>query len=262
MVRGPRKHLKRLNAPKSWMLDKLGGTFAPRPRCGPHKLIESIPLTLLLTRKLKCAETSREVAHILRDRMIKIDGRVRTDKNYPVGVLDVFSIPKTNEHYRILYNVNKRFCMQSITEEEALFKVCKVVKKKMENKGVLTVYTGDGRTIRYASPNIKVGDSVKFDLAKGEVVEHYPFEADMTVFVLRGKNTGCVGVITEIKKHISGFDMVNIVDGNGRAFITRSSNAIVIGEKGQSVITLTRERGIKISEFMRSNVIYGELREE
>ena len=26
-VRGPKKHLKRLNAPKHWMLDKMGGTF-------------------------------------------------------------------------------------------------------------------------------------------------------------------------------------------------------------------------------------------
>lgn len=27
MVRGPKKHLKRLNAPKHWLLDKLGGIF-------------------------------------------------------------------------------------------------------------------------------------------------------------------------------------------------------------------------------------------
>ena len=27
MPRGPKKHLKRLNAPKHWMLDKLGGIF-------------------------------------------------------------------------------------------------------------------------------------------------------------------------------------------------------------------------------------------
>jgi RS4NT (NUC023) domain len=27
MPRGPKKHLKRLNAPKHWMLDKLGGVF-------------------------------------------------------------------------------------------------------------------------------------------------------------------------------------------------------------------------------------------
>lgn len=27
MARGPKKHLKRLKAPKHWMLDKLGGVF-------------------------------------------------------------------------------------------------------------------------------------------------------------------------------------------------------------------------------------------
>lgn len=27
MTRGPKKHLKRLNAPSHWMLDKLGGIF-------------------------------------------------------------------------------------------------------------------------------------------------------------------------------------------------------------------------------------------
>jgi RS4NT (NUC023) domain len=36
MVRGPKKHLKRLNAPRHWMLDKLGGVFAPKPAPGAH----------------------------------------------------------------------------------------------------------------------------------------------------------------------------------------------------------------------------------
>ena len=39
MVRGPKKHLKRLNAPKSWMLDKLTGVFAPKPAPGASRLI-------------------------------------------------------------------------------------------------------------------------------------------------------------------------------------------------------------------------------
>ncbi len=37
-TRGPKKHLKRLNAPKHWMLDKMGGIYAPKPSCGPHKV--------------------------------------------------------------------------------------------------------------------------------------------------------------------------------------------------------------------------------
>ena len=37
MPRGPKKHLKRLNAPKHWMLDKLGGVFAPKPSPGAFR---------------------------------------------------------------------------------------------------------------------------------------------------------------------------------------------------------------------------------
>lgn len=35
-ARGPKKHLKRLNAPKHWMLDKLGGIWVRTrgPRAG------------------------------------------------------------------------------------------------------------------------------------------------------------------------------------------------------------------------------------
>jgi small subunit ribosomal protein S4e len=38
MARGPKKHLKKIAAPKSWMLEKLGGLFTTRPSQGPHKL--------------------------------------------------------------------------------------------------------------------------------------------------------------------------------------------------------------------------------
>ena len=47
-----KKHLKRVSAPSSWMLDKMSGVFAPRPSSGPHKLRESIPLVLVLRNKL------------------------------------------------------------------------------------------------------------------------------------------------------------------------------------------------------------------
>ncbi len=33
MARGPKKHLKRLAAPRSWMLDKLGGTWVSLANC-------------------------------------------------------------------------------------------------------------------------------------------------------------------------------------------------------------------------------------
>ncbi|KAI5192472.1 small subunit ribosomal protein S4e [Nematocida minor] len=261
MVSGPRKHLKRLNAPKSWILDKLGGTFAPRPRCGPHKLRESLPLCLIVRRKLSFAQNNKEVSHILQNRLVKVDGKVRRDQKYPAGVMDVISFPKIHENYRLLYNVNKKFCLQPITEEEAKFKICKVLTKRLEGKSILTLHTNDGRTIKYADPSIKIGDSIKLNLETQEMEEFYHLEVGKTAYTFRGKNLGCVGIIREIKTHMGGFSMSILEDLNGRTFITRTDNLIVIGEAGESMISLPKERGIRTTAMMVSNMVYGEIKE-
>ena len=68
--------MKRLAAPKHWMLDKMGGTWAPRPSTGPHKLRECLPLVLILRNRLKYALTNKEVQTILMQRLVKVDGKV------------------------------------------------------------------------------------------------------------------------------------------------------------------------------------------
>ncbi|KAK1354475.1 hypothetical protein POM88_047731 [Heracleum sosnowskyi] len=78
---------KALDAPKHWMLDKLGGTFAPKPSSGPHKSRECLPLILILRNKLKYALTYREVQSILMQRHVLVDGKFRTDKTYRIGFM-------------------------------------------------------------------------------------------------------------------------------------------------------------------------------
>merc|ERR1711976_395515 len=128
MVRGPKKHLKRLNAPKHWMLDKLGGVFAPKPGCGPHKTRECLPLVIFLRNRLKYALTYEEGKKIVNQRCIKVDGKVRTNKNYPAGFMDVVTIDKTGEHFRLIYDVKGRFAVHRISAAEAKYKLCKVNK--------------------------------------------------------------------------------------------------------------------------------------
>lgn len=48
MTRGPKKHLKRINTPRSWLLAKTGGIYSTRPSQGPHKLRECLPLSIIL----------------------------------------------------------------------------------------------------------------------------------------------------------------------------------------------------------------------
>ncbi|PHT36140.1 40S ribosomal protein S4 [Capsicum baccatum] len=119
MARGLKKHLKRLNALKHWMLDKLGGAFAPKPSFGPHKSRECLPLIIILT-----------------------------DKTYPAGFMDVVSILKTNESFRLLYDTKGQFCLHSLEDEEAKFKLCKACLVQFGQKGIPYLNTYDGRTIR------------------------------------------------------------------------------------------------------------------
>lgn len=72
---------------------------------------------------------------IVMQRLIKVDGKVRTDPNYPAGfmgmfshvyhnfdywqLLDVITIEKTGEFFRLIYDVKGRFTIHRITGEEA-----------------------------------------------------------------------------------------------------------------------------------------------
>ena len=203
------------------MLDKLSGTYAPRPSPGPHKLRESLPLTILLRNRLKYALTGREVTVIVKQRIVKVDNKVRTDATFPAGFMDVISLEKSGEHFRILYDVKGRFAIHRITPEEATYKLCKVKKLAVGAKGVPYIVTHDGRTIRYPDPSIKVNDTIKYDLEQGKITDYVKFDTGNIVMVTGGRNMGRAGVIVHRERHIGGFDIVHVKDSLDRTFATR-----------------------------------------
>lgn len=247
MVRGPRKHLKRLAAPSSWLLDKLSGTYAPRPAPGPHKLRESLPLIVLLRNRLKYALTGREVTTITMQRLIKVDGKVRTEATYPTGFMDVVSIEKSGEHFRILYDAKGRFVVHRISAEEAQYKLLKVKKVQLGNKGVPQIVTHDGRTIRYPDPLIRVNDTVRYDIENNKLLEFVHMDTGCNVMVTGGRNQGRAGVIVGRERHPGGFDIVHVQDTLGRDFSTRLSNIFVIGDGGKPWISMPKGGGIKLT---------------
>lgn len=102
------------------------------------------------------ALTNKEVVSIMMQRLVQVDGKVRTDATYPAGFMDVVSIEKTDEHFRLLYDTKGRFVVHRISKEEAAYKLCKVRTDRVGKGGVPFVATHDGRTIRYVDPDVKV----------------------------------------------------------------------------------------------------------
>ncbi|ORX86752.1 40S ribosomal protein S4 [Anaeromyces robustus] len=247
MARGPKHHLKRLNAPSHWMLDKLTGTWAPKPSAGPHKTRECLPLMVFIRNRLKYALTKKEVVSILMQRLVKVDGKVRTDATYPAGFMDVITIEKTGENFRLLFDTKGRFTIHRITAEEAKYKLCKVKKVQLGAKGIPYMVTHDGRTIRYPDPLIKVNDTVKLDLETGKAAEFIKFEPGNLCCITGGHNVGRVGVITHRERHQGGFDIIHVKDSLERTFATRSSNVFVIGNGNQTWISLPKGKGVKLT---------------
>jgi len=248
MARGPKKHLKRIRTPKSWMLDKLTGVYAPRPRQGPHKLRECLPLQLVLRNRLKLALNGREVDQILGEKSnnVMVDNKVRRDKKYPVGLMDVVSIPQTGDYFRMLYDVKGRFTLVKLKKEkERGFKLCKVKRRVMGQNKIPYLVTHDARTLRFPHPDIHIFDTVKINLETGQVMDTIKLEVGQNVLVTGGANRGRVGQIHNRTRLQGAFDMIAVKDKNGHSFNTRIDNCFVIGKGEASEITLPREKGLK-----------------
>ena len=62
-----------------------------------------------------------------------------------------------------------------------------------------------------------------------------------------GRNTGRVGIIVRREKHAGSFEIVHIRDAVGKTFSTRLSNVFVIGQTNNSLVSLPRGKGVKLS---------------
>jgi len=253
MARGPKKHLKRMFAPSHWMLDKLKGRFAPRPSSGPHKLRECLPLIVMLRERLKYALTYRECKMIVMQRLIKVDGKVRTDTFYPAGFMDVVQIEKTKENFRLLFDTKGRFVLHKISKDEASYKLCRIKKVHKGTKGIPYAVTHDGRTLRYPDPDVKVNDTVRVDIATGKMLDYVKFETGNVVMISSGNNIGRVGVIVNRERHPGSFEIVHVKDAADHTFATRLQNVFVIGKGNKPWISLPKGNGIKLSIIENRN---------
>jgi small subunit ribosomal protein S4e len=231
------------------MMDKLTGVWAPRPSSGPHKLRECLPLIILLRNRLKYALNYKEAKTIMIQRLIKVDGKIRTKHTYPAGFMDVVSIEKTKENFRLLYDTKGRFRVHKISEQEATYKLCRVQDIGRALHNVPYVVTHDGRTIRFPNPEIRVHDTVRVEIATGKILDFIKFEQGNVCMIKGGNNIGRVGVITHREKHPGSYEIVHLKDAEGHSFATRMMNVMAIGEGAKSWVSLPKGEGIKLSNI-------------
>lgn len=244
---GGSRHLKALAAPAFWPILRKEYKWVVKPSPGPHPIERCLPLLILVRDVLKYAKTGNEARKLIAEGHFKIDGKVRRNYKFPVGVMDVIEIPKTNEFYRVIPVPTKVLGLVKIPPEEAVIKPCRIENKTTVKGGHIQLNLHDGRNvlIRVADPRNPVEDvyetlgTVLLSLKDNRILDYIPAKEGVLAIVIGGRNVGRIGRIVEIipsalkrRKCI-----VTLEDKNGNRFQTSFEYVFPIGID-KPVITL------------------------
>jgi small subunit ribosomal protein S4e len=199
--------LKRKPAPRFWPIHRKEAVWIVRPSSGPHSLEKCLPLSLVLRDILEVAETRKEAKKIIAQGKVYVDGKVRRKDDFPVGLMDVISMPDVNKFYRILPS-HKGLFLYPIGKEEASFKLFRVEGKTIIKNGTQQVAFHDGSNllVKMEEPEspteivYETFDILKLGLPEKQVLDQLKTKKGNIAIITGGKNIGKQGKIVEIEK--------------------------------------------------------------
>ncbi len=226
--RGGPRHVKRVTVPMTVPIhDKKSRTWIIKADPGPHNREFSMPLGILLRDVLKVALTSKEVYRILSTRAVLVDGKIRTDEKFPVGLMDVVTLGEQN--FRINLDSMGRLHPDEIKKDEASTKVLRVIRKHTIPGGKTSITFHDGRNI-VSDNHVNVGDSVRVSVPKAEFKGLMKREKGAKCLVIEGKHRGTMVELKEIMARKGTKPSEAVVKSGENEFITVTDYLFVVGE--------------------------------
>lgn len=238
--KGKTGRLKRKPAPDFWPIHKKEYTWVVKPASGPHSLENCLSLTLVLRDILGVAKTKKEAGMILSEGKVLVDGKVRRKADFPVGLMDVISLPDLNTYYRIVPS-HKGLSLSPVSKADAGFKLCRVEDKTLVSNGVqVALHDGSNILVKVADPKnptevlYETFDILKLNLPDKEVVDVVKTKVGNLAIITGGKNIGKMGRIveveeTEAKKRRQALAVIE--DDKGARYQTILDFVFSIGEK-------------------------------
>ncbi|MFQ5887953.1 MAG: 30S ribosomal protein S4e [Candidatus Hydrothermarchaeales archaeon] len=233
-----KRHLKRLSAPRTWMLKRKEHVWTVKPKPGPHSQDKSYPLLLIVRDMLGYAKNSREAKRILNEGNILINGKVRKDAKFPVGLMDILQIPKTKENFLVVFDKNRKISLLKIKKKETKKRLCKIENKCLVRGGHVQLGLHDGTNYLIKnSPDkpvkdiYKTKDTILIDLEKGSISGHIPFKKGNLALIIGGSHMGEVAKIEEIRVMKSSRANVVVLSSDSKKFQTIDEYVFMIGEK-------------------------------
>ena len=218
--------------------------YAVRPRPGPHKLNDCIPLQVLVRDVLGLVDVGSDARKMIKMGEIFVDGKPRKDHKYPTGLMDVISIPKTKKNYRINIDYKGPKVIEC-SDKESNVKLVRINDKTLIREGNVQLNLHDGRNLIIPVKNPKkptedvyeTGDSLLIELPSQKILEHFKFEKGNLALITGGQNMGIFVNIKNSIKNRSREPNMAICEKNGKEFESIKNYVFIIG-KTKPAITL------------------------
>ena len=189
----------------------------------------------------------REVRAILSSGQIKIDGHIRKDPRYPVGLMDVIDITTSGERYRLIPKKRGGLRLVKIDDKEAGFKLCKIESKTIVKGGKIQLGLHDGRSVLLPEgekpSKYNTLDTLKISVPEQKILDSVSLENGVYAVVSQGRNIGNEGKVIAIDRRIGTHaSTVTMEDPEGNRFQTALEYVFVVG-KSKPEVSLKAEGG-------------------
>jgi small subunit ribosomal protein S4e len=231
--------LKRLAAPKFWKIPRKIAKFIISPRPGPHPKEECLPLGVVIRDYLKLSETLKETKRIIKSRYVKVNGIVRTDYKFPIGLMDVIEINSGDNRFHRTYRVvpsKNGFDLKIINDSDK--RLVRIDNKHYVRGGKvqLNLHTGENILI---DPNdqskYSTGDVLVLDINTKNILKHFKLRDGVIALVTKGENRGKIGTITKIEKTRTMKGTLVGIKIDEREILLPKNYVFIVGEKQPEV---------------------------
>lgn len=193
-------HLKRLAAPRTWKIPRKKSTWITRPLPGRSTFELGMPISVILKEVINLTKTTREVRYLIYNKQLLVNHKEIKSHKHLVGLFDVISFPSINKHYRLVLSTKGYLTCKEIDEEEANYKIIKLINKTHLKGGKLQYNFNDGTNFIVKEDKLNVGDSILFDLKNKKQKNEIKLEENTLVIFIAGAHMGHIGKVKSLSK--------------------------------------------------------------
>jgi len=224
-----KRHMKRLARPKAMPISAKKYTYLRKASAGPHKKEYSLPIATFLVEILGVAANAREARKPLRAGVIFVDGKAVRDPSFPIGLMDVISIPLVEKHIRVTISRGK-LAFTPVSKDVTSQKLCRIVSKRQLAKSKFQLGLHDGRNIMVEdSKKYSTGGTLRIAVPSQKVEDYLALQKGATCLVDKGVHAGKVAVLEElIEREASMATDATLRTPEGKVFTTRKDYLFVV----------------------------------